>query len=94
MIPAARPLKQKMGNDSLSMRLIYSLCLLVLESIVNDVVLPALVSLILSLYERSSYLLSLWNLDSKQPMPHSICAYLCAYVYFCPSATSPARGVY
>ena len=26
-------------------------------------------------------------------MPQSICTYVCAYVYFCPSAMSPARGV-
>ena len=26
-------------------------------------------------------------------MLQSICAYVCAYVYFCPSTTSPARGV-
>ena len=32
-------------------------------------------------------------LDLKQPMPQSVCAYMCAYVYFGPSATSPARGV-
>ena len=31
--------------------------------------------------------------DLKQPMPQSVCAYMCAYVYFGPSATSPARGV-
>src|SRR5208282_321994 len=31
-------------------------------------------------------------LDLKQPMPQSVCAYMCAYVYFGPSATSPARG--
>ena len=30
--------------------------------------------------------------DLKQPMPQSVCAYMCAYVYFGPSATSPARG--
>ena len=28
-----------------------------------------------------------------QRMPQSICAYVCAYVYFGPNAPSPARGV-
>ena len=32
-------------------------------------------------------------LDLMQPMPQSICAYVCAYVYLCPNAMSPARGV-